>query len=113
VSVCSPPGKRIGPAQYGGGETRLATPADQAIAYARTTVVVTALPPASLADADLENFRRVRLAVVPHERALTVAEMRAAAGPDTAHLLASRCARRCDQKVNSTPVARAISQLLP
>ncbi|HEV7962415.1 MAG TPA: hypothetical protein VGP57_07755 [Actinoplanes sp.] len=30
------------------------------------------------ADADLESFRRVRLAVVPHERALTVAEMRAA-----------------------------------
>lgn len=42
------------------------------------------------ADADLESFRRVRLAVVPHERALTVAEMRAAAGPDTAHLLAER-----------------------
>jgi hypothetical protein len=51
--------------------------------------------------------------VVPHEQALTVAEMRAAARPDTAHLLASRCARRCDQKVNSTPVARVISQRLP
>jgi len=41
-------------------------------------------------DADLESFRRVRLAVVPHERALTVAEMRAASGPDTVHLLAER-----------------------
>jgi len=41
-------------------------------------------------DADFESVRRVRLAVVPHERALTVAEMRAAAGPDTVHLLAER-----------------------
>jgi len=32
----------------------------------------------------------VRQAVVPHERALTVAEMRAASGPDTVHLLAER-----------------------
>ena len=41
-------------------------------------------------DADIECVRQVRLAVVPHERALTVAEMRAASGPDTVHLLAER-----------------------
>jgi len=51
-------------------------------------------------DADLESFRRVRLAVVPHERALTVAEMRAASGPDTVHLLAE-----CDGEVVGSGLA--------
>jgi GNAT superfamily N-acetyltransferase len=40
-------------------------------------------------DADLEEFRTVRLAVVPHERALTVAEMRASGKSDAAHFLAA------------------------
>ena len=39
-------------------------------------------------DADLEAWRRVRLAVLPDERAQTVAEMRAAATDDPLYLLA-------------------------
>ena len=39
-------------------------------------------------DADLEEWRRVRLAVLPDERAQTVAEMRAAATDDPLYLLA-------------------------
>ena len=39
-------------------------------------------------DADLEAWRRVRLAVLPNERALPVAEMRAMMTPETLHLLA-------------------------
>jgi RimJ/RimL family protein N-acetyltransferase len=39
-------------------------------------------------DADLEAWRRVRLAVLPDERAQTVEEMRAAATDDPLHLLA-------------------------
>ncbi len=40
-------------------------------------------------DADLEEWRSVRLAVLPHERARSVKEMRAAATADTVHLLAT------------------------
>ena len=39
-------------------------------------------------DEDLETWRRVRMAVLPGERALSVAEMRAAATPETRYLLA-------------------------
>lgn len=39
-------------------------------------------------DADLEAWREVRLAVLPNERALSVAEMRASADDDTLYLLA-------------------------
>jgi mycothiol synthase len=39
-------------------------------------------------DADLETWRRVRLGVLPNERALTVAEMRAMATDETIYLLA-------------------------
>jgi GNAT superfamily N-acetyltransferase len=39
-------------------------------------------------DADLETWRQVRLAVLPNERALSVAEMRAMATDETLHLLA-------------------------
>lgn len=40
-------------------------------------------------DADLEDWRRVRLAVIPYERALSVAEMRAMATHETLYLLAT------------------------
>src|SRR4051812_21194953 len=56
----------------------------------RTSVPRMVLVRRGESDADLESFRRGRLAVVPPERAVTVAEMRAAAGPDTVHLLAER-----------------------
>ncbi len=39
-------------------------------------------------DRDLEAWRQVRLAVLPNERAITVEELRAAATPETVHLLA-------------------------
>jgi mycothiol synthase len=39
-------------------------------------------------DADLDAWRQVRLAVIPNERAPTVAEMRASATHETLHLLA-------------------------
>jgi mycothiol synthase len=41
-------------------------------------------------DADYEAARRVSMAVAPHERAETVAQMRAAAGPELLLLLAER-----------------------
>lgn len=43
---------------------------------------------AAESDAELEAWRRVRLAVLPDERALTVDEMRAMATDETIHLLA-------------------------
>jgi GNAT superfamily N-acetyltransferase len=39
-------------------------------------------------DDDLEAWRRVRMAVLPNERCLSVAEMRAMATPETLHLVA-------------------------
>lgn len=44
-------------------------------------------------DADLEAWRRVRLAVLPGERALPVADMLAMQTPETAYLLAERGGR--------------------
>jgi hypothetical protein len=44
----------------------------------------------AVSDADYEQLRRVRMAVVPHERAATIGQMRAAARPDQLQLLAER-----------------------
>ena len=69
-------------------------------------------------DADLESFRRVRLAVVPQERALTVAEMRASSGPETVRLLASSAGEvvgsglvdRSDLRGGAVIVARVVPE---
>jgi mycothiol synthase len=44
----------------------------------------------AVTDADYEQLRRVRMIILPHERALTVEQMRASARPDQVQVLAER-----------------------